>query len=143
MMMSKIVRALSAMCVVTALAGAQAVHAQPTASSAPQAVPNADAARDARAKVWLRRVQSGEIDRSQLTPGLSALLDDATVKAHAADFGPLGEPLDFAYSATREQPGGTTIYVYRVRFKSGAMTWWFGLDARGKISALLLNRAGQ
>ena len=142
-MMSKIVRALSAMCVVTALAGAHAAQAQPAASSAPQVVPNADTARDARAKLWLRRVQSGEIDRTQLTPGLSALLDDATVKADAADFGPLGEPLDFTYAAKRDQPGGTTIYVYRVRFKSAAMTWWFGLDQRGKISALLLNRAAQ
>ncbi len=143
MTVNPIMRTLGAVLVVAGLAGTHAVQAQTAAAGPQQGAPNADAMRDARAKAWLLRVQSGTIDRSQLTPQLSALLDAAAVKSDAAEFGPLGEPLGFTYADKREQPGGTTIYVYRVRFKSAAMTWWFGLDARGKISALLLNRATQ
>jgi hypothetical protein len=90
-----------------------------------------------RAKDWLHRVQSGTIDRSQLTQTVNDALTEDIVKQGVAKLGPLGTPLSFTYRETKSFPPNT-VYVYTVTFKKSTMYWFFSTDDAGKISGFQL-----
>ncbi len=111
------------------------VHAQ-SASPAPGAV--ADPAITARAKEWLHRVQTGDIDRAQLDSQMNALLTPALTKQISSKFGPWGDPVTFAYVGKQTVQGDNTAYVYHVVFKANACNEIFVLDKDGKVSGFQL-----
>lgn len=123
-----------------------AASSAPAASSVPAAVPAARAtfppenpAVTARAREWLHRLQTGQIDRTQLTPKLSAFLSDTVVQNAVTHLKPLGEPASFRYLGSRSN-GTYTLYAYRATFKTAVYTEIFTLDNAGKIAGLGLHR---
>jgi hypothetical protein len=67
------------------------VISQTAPSSAPSAAAtDADAAVAARAKDWLHQIQTGKIDRSQLTDKMNAALTDSMLAQVSAQLAPLG-----------------------------------------------------
>ncbi|HUZ50579.1 MAG TPA: hypothetical protein VMW12_12710 [Candidatus Dormibacteraeota bacterium] len=126
---------------VLALCGGQAVAAPaspgPSASAAPAASP--DAAVLARAQSWLGMMQSGKIDRTQLTPEMNAAMTDASVTSLAGEIAPFGAPTSFTQSRIVHGPT-YTAYVYAVTFKNGTKALMiFSLDdATGKVGGLRL-----
>jgi len=85
----------------------------PSASAAPTAAP--DAAVLARAQAWLGMMQSGKIDRAQLTPEMNAAMTDASVTSLAGEIAPFGAPTSFTQSRIVHGPT-YTAYVYAVTF---------------------------
>lgn len=118
------------------------IAAQPTpapmASAAPAATATPDAAIMARAKEWLRRLQTGDIDRSQLDGAMNSALTADVVKQVSAKFGPLGDPQSFTYDGQQPVQGDMTAYVYRVTFKSATLNEVFVLHNDGKIAGIQL-----
>lgn len=90
----------------------------------------------ARAKEWLGRIASKQIDRTQLTPAFSAYLTDDLVAK--SDFAALGKPLDIIPVSSSAQSDGGTLYEFIVRFQSGRYRYRFGLAPDGKINEILL-----
>ena len=88
------------------------------------------------ARSWLAHLQEGSIDRSQLTPALSAALTAEALAAFRRKLAPLGEPSSFKLHDT--QPAeGVTAYTYAVTWKAGSAYYVFALDDRtGKVAAL-------
>ena len=90
----------------------------------------------ARAKEWLHRLQTGDIDHGQLDAKMNALLTADMAKKIAAQFGPLGDPTAFPYVGQQEYAPGAMSYIYRVVFKSTVLNEVFSIDATGKISGI-------
>jgi hypothetical protein len=88
------------------------------------------------ARSWLAQLQAGSIDRSQLTPALSAALTTDAVAALKRRLAPLGEPSSFKLYDTQPVEGAT-VYTYAVTWKAANAYYVFGLDDRtGKVAAL-------
>jgi hypothetical protein len=129
----------------TALLFAAPAFAQSDASPepSPSATPAAtvDPAIAKRAADWFHRVQTGSIDRTQLTPDFSARLTDANVSALAAQLADLGDPVTFDF--VREIDADVTTYIFRITFKSALkLSWSFSLDPSGKIAKFALKPGG-
>jgi D-alanyl-D-alanine carboxypeptidase len=84
---------------------------------------------------WLRRAQTGRIDRSQLTARFSASLNPAIVTFTKAQLAPFGDPTSFVYRG-KSVAGGVTAYRYRVSFKAVTMSLTISVDAKGKIAGM-------
>lgn len=84
----------------------------------------------------MRRVQTGQIDRSQLEPKTSALLTPSLVNSMKSSYGRLGAALSVTFVNEQSLAGGNTAYDYRVRFRNGALVEKLILDSSGKISGL-------
>ncbi len=102
-----------------------------------QAARGEDAAVTVRAKEWLHRLQSGNIDRSQLTKQMSDALTPASLISLKQQLGALGEPASFIYKG-KQAAGGDTAYLYRIAFSSLTATMTFTLNTAGKIGGLFL-----
>jgi hypothetical protein len=128
---------LSCLAMLCALSLPAVATAQSTPAPSPSPSTGADAAVAARAESWLRYIQAGKIDRSQLTAQMNSALTDARIAGVSAQLAPLGDPLSFALQSTSNQ-GDLTIYVYRITFKSPApvIDEAFVLDDNGKIAGL-------
>lgn len=96
----------------------------------------------ARAKEWLNRLQTGSIDRSQLTSAVSDELNDQLVKATQDKLAPLGTPVAFT-PADVHHVNGQTAYVYKVDFKNDTTIYFIFVldDGSGKISGLRFSNA--
>jgi hypothetical protein len=99
-----------------------------------------DAAVMKRAKALLAGLQAGSIDRSELSPALSADYT-ATVLANAAKTLPKGTPKEFALRE-RTDANGTTTYVYRVGWDAGDIDYVFGFDDATYEVTKLFTRPG-
>ena len=99
--------------------------------------PQVDPEVTTRAEEWLRRLQSGKIDRSQLDSYMNMMFTTPLVQRAQTDYGPLGPPLAFTFTGAQHEHGKTG-YTYRVRFKDDTVLFYFGLDDGGKVSGLLL-----
>lgn len=114
-----------------------AVIAQATATSVPSA--NPDAAVTARAKDWLHQIQTGKVDRTQLTDKMSAALTDSLLSNVSAQLAPLGDPTSFTLSSkTFKAP--YTVYVFTVQWPSVTLSETLSLDQAGKIAGLYLGK---
>ena len=89
----------------------------------------------ALAREWTHRLQTGDIDRSQLTPQMSAFLKPADVPLFESQLGELGPPSAFIYRG-KKTAGNVTAYSYRVKFKGTALTFVIAIDNAGKIAGL-------
>jgi hypothetical protein len=110
---------------------AQAVAQTPAAPPAA-----ADQSTLSLAKEWFHRVQTGDIDHSQLNDAANMSLDADSVKELSAQVAPLGAPVTFV----QQQVGslsGNTAYTYALSFKNGTkISFIMLLDGNGKIAGL-------
>ena len=102
----------------------------------PTPAPNEDLSVTARAKEWIGRIQTGRIDRSQLSAAMSKALTPDLVAGAKAQFGRLGPARTLTYLGKSTQ-GASTVYVYRVDFARDSLNLIFSIDAAGKIDGLL------
>ena len=113
------------------------VIAQAAATSAPTSA--ADATVTARAKDWLHQIQTGKIDRTQLTDKMNAAVTDSTLASVSAQLAPLGDPMSFTLSSkTFKDP--YTVYVFSVQWPSITLTETFAVDKSGKIAGLYIGK---
>lgn len=124
------------------LAPLGATAATATAAPAAKATPNVPAATIARAKDWLHRLQTADIDRAQLTPKMQAALAPAAAKAFAEKIGPFGTIETFEPTEAHSVDGNTA-YVFQVGFQNGTEAYFVfeTSDVSGKISGLNLKLA--
>jgi cellulase/cellobiase CelA1 len=108
--------------------------AQSTASASPTSAPdpNSDAAVTHRAREWIGRFQTGDIDRSQLTSDLSATLDKTAV-AQIKSVLPKGPP-SAVYIVNKDSASGNNLYIFNVTWPDGTLQFSFGITAGGKIA---------
>lgn len=103
---------------------------------APPQRANVDSTIVARAKEWLRRLATKNIDRTQLTPAFSTYLTDRLVaRSNFAAFGPLKSLVPVS---SVDNGHGETVYEFVVTFAHGTYHYKFGVDPTGKIDELLL-----
>lgn len=93
----------------------------------------------ALAREWMHRIQTGAIDRSQLTAETNKMFTPEFVAAIQGQFAPLGSPESFVYRGKQKSARGTR-YDYRMRFKDRVLMLYLGLDARGKIMGILIQQ---
>jgi CubicO group peptidase (beta-lactamase class C family) len=88
----------------------------------------------ARVRDWLRRFETGDIDRSQLNDSMNKSLTEDLVAASKAQLGPLGNPESLVYRG-KVDANGSTVYVYVATFSAGTFRIGIAIDATGKIAA--------
>jgi hypothetical protein len=81
-------------------------------------------------------MQTGDIDRSQLTAAMNADLTPDAIKQISEKFGPLGDPQSFTLLGQQSVAGDETAYVYRVVFKTTTLNEVFVLDKDGKVAGI-------
>jgi uncharacterized protein involved in copper resistance len=110
---------------------------QPEASSDAAAAPAAvDQAKLALAKEWFTRMQTGDIDHSQLNDSGNMSLDADTVKDISTQVAPLGAPVSFVQQSIGPL-NGSTSYTYLLTFKNGTkISFILLLDGTGKIAGI-------
>lgn len=128
---------------VIVLANAGSLRAEAVANEVldvvlPPARASVDNAIVARAKEWLERIASKNIDRTQLTPAFSAYLSDDVVAR--SGFAALGKPVAFVPISSTAMKDGGTLYEFLVRFPHDEYHYRFGLTKSGKINEILLVR---
>jgi CubicO group peptidase (beta-lactamase class C family) len=92
----------------------------------------------ARAKDWFHQLQSGNVDRAQLTPDFAARLTPQFLQQVRTGVAALGDPGGWVYLGAVKQ-GDVTIYTYRIRLGGAAREWSVGLAPDGKIAGSLLH----
>ncbi len=114
--------------------------ASPVPSPRPSAAatPSARARAYARALDWFHRLQSGQIDRKQLTEAFDEQLTGATVRQVKAQLDALGDPTSIAQEPEDDR-FGVDAYIYDITFKNGSTyAYYFVVDASGKIAGIRL-----
>ncbi len=124
----------SAQSVSQAAAQTSAPSPTPAAISAP--TPPSDAVVQGWARDWLRHLQMGNIDRSQLNDQMNAALTPDVVSRLAGELGSLGSPLSFNLANKQSLGAGLTQYLYRIRFDNGVWDETLVLDDYNKIAVL-------
>jgi hypothetical protein len=81
-------------------------------------------------------MQTGDIDRSQLTDEMNTDLTPGVIKQISDQFGPLGDPQSFTPLGEESVAGDETAYVYRVVFKTKTVNEVFVLDKTGKVAGI-------
>jgi hypothetical protein len=107
------------------------------AASLSAVVPGEDPAITARAKEWLHRFETNDIDRSQLTQTMSTALTPELTAQAQLQFAPLGMPQSLSFRGKLED-GTSTIYRYLAKFSAGTFVILIGIDTNGKISGYRL-----
>jgi hypothetical protein len=82
-----------------------------------------------------RRLQSGALDASQLTPAAAKRLTSKLLSQAKSSLGRLGSPTKFEQT-DKYVFGTSTVYFYRIAFKQGQLRFSLSLDAGGKVGAL-------
>ena len=125
--------ALCAAILIASVAAAPQAAASPEAAGAPAAV---DQSKLALAKEWFTRMQTGDIDHSQLSDSGNMSLDADTVKDISAQVAPLGAPVTFVQQQVGVQ-NGSASYTYLLTFKNGTkLSFVLLLDGSGKIAGI-------
>ncbi len=120
----------------TAVAAAPSpIPSTPATASVP--TPPSDAAVTGWARDWLRRLQTGNIDRSQLSDAMNAALTPDLAKQLVNQLGPLGDPTSFNLSS-KQSIGGLIQYIFRIHFDNGIWNEIFVLDGDNKVAGLRL-----
>lgn len=90
-----------------------------------------------RAKEWLGRMQSGNVDRSQLTAKMSEQYTDDVRATLANEVGPMGAVVAMTLKDVKHKEGSTG-YLFSVTYANGTNAeYLFALeDATGKVSGL-------
>jgi CubicO group peptidase (beta-lactamase class C family) len=89
-----------------------------------------------RAKDWLARLATHNLDRSELTPSFSAYLTDDLV-AHE-DFAALGRLQSIVPLSSAAESNGDTLYEFLVRYPRAQYQYDFEIAPDGKIDGITL-----
>lgn len=98
--------------------------------------PAVDPAILARAKEWFGRIQSGNIDRTQLDAQMDKFLTPAMVNGAVPRLKALGDPLSFSFDRSQPVGHGTTDYAFVIAFAKSKLDFHIGIDADGKLGAI-------
>lgn len=109
---------------------------EPSAAVATSAA-GEDPAVTARLRDWIGRMESGNVDRSQLTPHLSAHFTPALVATIKTEIAPLGAPQQLLYVGKNVTPRGT-IYAYRAVFAAATFNVHIAIDPQGRLAGLTM-----
>ena len=124
-----------ALCAAVLIASVAAVP-QAAASQGAAAPAAVDQSKLALAKEWFARMQTGDIDHSQLSDSGNMSLDADTVKDISSQVAPLGAPVTFVQQQVGVQ-NGSTSYAYLLTFKDGTkLSFVMLLDGSGKIAGI-------
>lgn len=88
------------------------------------------------AREWLRRVQMGDIDRTQLDATMNTAMTSHMVAAMRSAYRRAGSPVSFTFVGSYELPGANVAYDYRVRFARRKLFERIVFDRNGLISGL-------
>ena len=88
-----------------------------------------------RARDVFRKLQSGTLDSSQLTPLAAKRLTAKLLSQAKAQLGRLGAPTKFEQT-DKYLLGMQTVYTYRVTFKQAVLGFVLSLDPAAKVGAL-------
>lgn len=103
---------------------------------APPATTQLDNTIVARAKEWLGRLASRNLDREDLTPAFSAYLTDELVaRENLAALGPLQEIVPIS---SRTESNGDTLYEFLVHYQHAQYQYKFELTPSGKVNEIAL-----
>ncbi|MGB9650442.1 MAG: serine hydrolase domain-containing protein [Candidatus Cybelea sp.] len=89
-----------------------------------------------RAKDWLARLASRNIDRSELTPTFSAYLTDELIARE--DFAALGTLQTIVPVSSSTEKNGDTLYVFLVHYPSAQYRYNFEVAPNGKVDGITL-----
>jgi hypothetical protein len=89
----------------------------------------------ARARDVFKRLQSGSLDATQLTPVAAKRLTAKLMTQAKSQLGKLGVPTKFEQT-DKYALGLETVYSYRLSFKAGALGFIVSLDPAGKVGEL-------
>ena len=89
-----------------------------------------------RAKDWLARLASRNIDRSELTPTFSAYLTDELIARE--DFAALGTLQTIVPISSSTEKNGDTLYVFLVRYPNSQYRYNFEVAPNGKVDGITL-----
>jgi D-alanyl-D-alanine carboxypeptidase len=103
---------------------------------APPTAARLDNAVVTKAKEWLARLASGNVDRAQLTPAFSAFLTDALVARE--DFAALGPLQTIVPISSTNESNGDTLYQFLVRFPRAQYYYDFEVAPNGKVDGITL-----
>jgi len=115
-----------------------------TASPSPAATASVSAADQKvldRAKSWYGMLQTGKIDRTQLTKDMNDAMTPAKVEAISQQLKALGSPTTFTQKDT-SVVGAYSVYHYNVTVSGGTLVMTFALDKSGQIAGINLRPAG-
>jgi CubicO group peptidase (beta-lactamase class C family) len=101
--------------------------------------PNENSKVRALAQQWLVRLQTGNIDRMQLTAQAAKELTPASARALAAKAHATGKPLAFVYRGIGYY-SPKTIYTYKLTFRGATVLYYVILSDNGKIITLDMER---
>ena len=89
-----------------------------------------------RAKEWLKRLATGNIERGELTPSFSTYLtDDLVAHDNLAALGPL---ISIVPESSTTESSGDILYEFLVRHRRAQYHYEFELTPQGKIDGLSL-----
>jgi len=94
-----------------------------------------DPAITALARQWMHRMQTGDIDKSQLSSAFAKHLTPQMIGGMKQGLAPLGDPTSFVYRG-KSKESGSTAYQYSVGFKGARLDLTIAIDGHGKISSL-------
>ena len=117
--------------------------ADATATASPVATSPAstdDKAVAHRAQAWFAMLQSGNIDRTQLTREMNDGLTTDKLHQLSAQLKPLGVPSSFTL-IDKTMKGSYTVYRYHLDVTSGALVFTFVVDLTAKIAGLFIANA--
>jgi hypothetical protein len=91
-----------------------------------------DPAIEARAREWLRRTQTADVDTSQWHDWYRPTAEHVRMSAEL--LGPLGEPIELKFVGSATDARSATRYSFHVTFPAGRLLYGFGLWPDGKIN---------
>jgi hypothetical protein len=123
-----------------AAASPAAMPSEPAGTAAPATpgpAPSVDQAVTVRAMDWLRRFQTGNIDRTQLSVAFNTALTPATVKGIGVQLHSLGPVKRYAFVADSASHG-VHGYEYRIDFAAAPYVYLFEVDSKDDVAGILL-----
>ncbi|HEY1976362.1 MAG TPA: serine hydrolase domain-containing protein [Candidatus Baltobacteraceae bacterium] len=109
---------------------------EPSAALATSAA-GEDPAVTARLRSLIAGLESGTLDRSQLTPRLNARFSPKMLAGIKSEIGPLGAPQQLLY-VRKVSTAKVTIYTYRGVFAAATFNLNLGIDSMGKVSGITM-----
>jgi hypothetical protein len=109
----------------------------PATSTVPAPAPSVEQGVAVRAMDWLRRLQTGDLDRNQLTVEFNRALTPERVKLIVEQLGTLGKLKSYAF-AGEAVTHGIHAYQFTVDFAAAQYLYLFEVDQKDKVAGMLL-----
>jgi D-alanyl-D-alanine carboxypeptidase len=111
---------------------------EPSAAVALKAAPGEDPAVTARVRDWIARLETGNLDRSQLDAEMNKALTPQLVGSVEKQLAMLGTPQQLIYRGKASLGAKATLYTYRAVFSAATFTLYFAVNSAGKIAGIRL-----